>query len=350
MYNNIQIKKLGQSEIVITAQIEWSELEKYKKDALKRIGGSVTLDGFRKGNIPEKILIQHVGEKTVMEKAAEIALSNAYPKILAEQKIFPITRPAVEFTKLALGNPFEFKITVAVMPEVILTNYKKIAATENQKPAEKIEVSDKEVDEVILEIRKAQVDHSKHDHTISKEAHDAQLEKEAPELNDELLKKLGDFKNVDDLKAKVRQNLIEEKEHKSREKKRIAIVDAIITQATIDVPKVLIESELNKMTEQFKLDLTRMGANLPDYLKHLKKTEEELRKDWTADAIKRVKLQLTLNKISANEKIEPTKEEIKKEVEHIIAHYKDADQERAKDYADTILTNEKVIQFLEEQK
>ena len=56
---------------------------------------------------------------------------------------------------------------------------------------------------------------------------------------------------------------------------------------------------------------------------------------------------MVLNSIATTEKLNPSKEEIENEVNHIVAHYKDADRERASVYAETVLMNEKVFQFLE---
>ena len=77
---------------------------------------------------------------------------------------------------------------------------------------------------------------------------------------------------------------------------------------------------------------------------------EDIRKEWTPHAEKKAKLQLILNAIAKEEKIAPAPEEIEAEVNHIVEHYKDADRERAYVYADTVLTNEKVFEFLESQK
>ena len=57
-----------------------------------------------------------------------------------------------------------------------------------------------------------------------------------------------------------------------------------------------------------------------------------------------------LNEIAKAEKIAPTKEDIEAEISHIVEHYQDADRERAAVYAETVLTNEKVFEFLENQK
>jgi trigger factor len=96
-------------------------------------------------------------------------------------------------------------------------------------------------------------------------------------------------------------------------------------------------------------DITAMGLKFEDYLKHLNKSVEDLKKEFRGDAEKKAKLALVLNKIAETEKIEADKEQVAKEVALILEHYKEADPERAQMHAENVLTNEKVFQFLEQQ-
>jgi trigger factor len=63
----------------------------------------------------------------ILEEMANLALRDAYVKAIDEEKLSPITEPKVTITKLAKGNPLEMTITVALMPEVTLPAYKKVA-------------------------------------------------------------------------------------------------------------------------------------------------------------------------------------------------------------------------------
>src|SRR3989344_8308542 len=67
----------------------------------------------------------------LLEEAAEIALSEEYPNILDEHKIDAIGRPEINITKIGVGSPLEFKIKTALLPEVKLVDYKKVAKTMN---------------------------------------------------------------------------------------------------------------------------------------------------------------------------------------------------------------------------
>ncbi|MDE1975114.1 MAG: hypothetical protein KGI49_01215 [Patescibacteria group bacterium] len=349
-YESATVKKLGHSEVEISASIPVEEWEKYRSRAVNALNSSVTIDGFRKGMVPENILISKVGETAILEEMAELALSRAYIDILIAEKIDAIGKPRVQVTKLAKGNPLEFRAITAVVPEVKLPDYKAIAEKEAGKADPKeAEITDKDVDDAILNIRKSRVSHEGHDHSnMSPEEHEKAVMDSLPEFNDEFVRGLGgDFENIEDFKAKIRDMIGEDKRSRVREKTRIRIADAIVDATAVELPDIMIESELDRTQAQFSDDVERMGVKLEDYLKHAKKSLEDVRREWRPHAEKKAKLQLILDAIAKAESLKPDHKDIAAETEHIMSHYKDADRERAYVYAETVLTNEKVFRFLE---
>jgi trigger factor len=184
---------------------------------------------------------------------------------------------------------------------------------------------------------------------MTAEEHQKEIETSMPELNEDFIKSLGNFKDMADFRDKVKFSLLEDKKIRAQEKRRIALSDAILEASAVVIPELLIDSETRRIEAQFSDDITRMGVTLEDYLKHAKKTLEDLKKDWRPHAEKKAKLQLILNDVIKIEKIRVDAKEVEDEVKHILAHYKDADQEQAKTYAETVLANEKAYKFLEEQ-
>ncbi|MEI6396523.1 MAG: trigger factor [Candidatus Taylorbacteria bacterium] len=350
-YTSATINKAGKSQIEIVGSISAEVLGSYRAKALKNINDSISIDGFRKGFVPENILVAKVGAMAILEEMAEMAISKAYFDIIVDNKIDAIGRPATQITKLAENNPLEFKITTAVMPEISLPDYKKIAEKEVKKSAkdsDELKVNDKDIEEVILRIRKSHASHEGHDHEkMSPEDHEKAVMANLPELTDDFVKKLGDFADVPDFKVKLSAMIAEQKQNEAKDKRRIRIADAIAEETKVELPDIMVESELHRTESQFAADIERMGVKLDDYLKHAKKTLEDMKKEWRPYAEKKAKLQLILNSISAAEDIKPEPEEVEEEVDHIVEHYKDADRESARTYAETVLTNEKVFQWLE---
>jgi FKBP-type peptidyl-prolyl cis-trans isomerase (trigger factor) len=343
------IKKLDGSRVEIVGNIAAEVWGKYRAEAIKHINEHIAVDGFRKGLVPDNILIAKVGEMAVLEEMAELALSKAYLDIIIENKIDSIGKPEIQVTKLAKDNPLEFKIITAVVPEVKLPDYKKLAQKEVAKQnKDDVKVTDKDIDDAILRIRKTHASHEGHDHEkMSKEEHEKAIEASMPELTDEFVKKLGDFNDVPDFRTKLSAMLAEEKVATAKDKSRVSIADAIAAETRVELPDIMIESELHRTEAQFSADIERMGIKIDDYLKHAGKSMEDIRKEWRPHAEKKAKLQLILNAIAVAENVKPDKKEVEEEVDHILEHYKDADREHAAVYAETVLTNEKVFQFLE---
>jgi FKBP-type peptidyl-prolyl cis-trans isomerase (trigger factor) len=346
-FKNIKVNKLPDSEVEITGEISLELVEKSKIKALKELNSKSNLAGFRPGHIPESVLIKNLGEMRVLEEAAEIALGEEYPHILKEAGIIPIGTPMVAITKLAPKIPLEFKVTTAVEPEFSLPDYKKLAQEVNQKE-EEIKVEENEIKEVIESIRREKAHHDLHE-KIGNDNHDhAPIEdKDLPEVNDLFAQSIGDFVDLSDLKIKIEENLLKEKVFRAKEKRRLGIIESLIKETTIPVPKVLVESELSKMLAEFRGDVTRSGLKFEEYLTSIKKTEEDIKNEWREKAEARVKAELLVAKIAVEEKIEPSEVELEKETQHLISHYADADPLRARIYVYTMMRNEKVFEFLE---
>ncbi len=350
-YKNIVINSLPEREVEIVGTITAEKMANMRAKAIKKLKDSIELPGFRKGNAPENLIAQKVGEGTLLEEAAEIALNEEYPNILEENNIDAIGRPEISITKIGVGSDMEFKVKTSLMPEVKLSDYKKVAK-ENPADEKPTEVTDGEVDEVINNIRHNiahQKWHAEHPEDTS-HGHGEMKEEDLPKVDADFVKMLGDFKDIEDLRSKIKANIATEKQMKEKDKNRTKILEAIIDSSTIELPKIIIEGELEKMLGQFKDDIARAGADYEEYLGHIKKTEEDLKTEWKTVAVKRAKSQVVLNTIAKDESIAPPEEDIKIEMEKILSQHKDAERFRVRMYVETFLTNELVFQFLENQK
>lgn len=360
----IEIKKLEKSRVEISGEIPTEKWELYKAKALEAMGKRMEVDGFRKGNVPASIVEKNVPASSILEEMAELALRNEYIDILDNGKVDAIGKPDITITKLAYGNPLGFKIVTAVLPEVKLPDYKKIAKAHGKKVTpDDIKVEDKELEETILEIRrmKAHKDlHAKQSPLLDEEGvgggdsdthhnHEELKEDNLPPFDEEFVKSLGAFETIEDFKNKLIENIKLEKAQKEKEKNRIAIIDKILEETETELPQLIIDAELEKMLAQMRGDVERAGIKFDDYIKHLQKTEDELKKDWEKDAIKRAKLELTIHNISKTENLVAEEEEIQNEIKKILDMYKGADPDRARAYVESILNGEKVFRFLEEQ-
>ena len=300
----LEIKLLPNSEVEIIGEISAEIFMSGRNKAIREFSENVEMDGFRKGKIPEDILIKNLGMQVVLEKMAAIALEKEYPKMISEHKIRVIGRPEITLTKLAENNPLGFKVSTSILPEITLPDYKKIARLIARLPARQ----------------------------------GGQAQKVSTSSAD----KVADAAVNDD------------EANKEKERRRMEILEKSAEEIKQDMPKFLVEAEKDKMAEEMKRNIAQMGLKWDDYLKHIKKTEEELKKDWEKDAIKRVKYGLILDQTTEQEKIEIPAEELEKEAAAMIEYHKnlgqDLDKERVKYYLSGIMRNEKLFQMLENQQ
>ena len=212
-------------------------------------------------------------------------------------------------------------------------------------------VTDDEVEKTIEEIRKLRARTVKMDEKGSNEKKPPEVvSSEIPPLTDENVGELGEFENLADLRKKIKENIRTEKKAKEMQKRRAALTEELVKNSKVDVPHILVERELDRLMAQFASDISRMGLQFDKYIEHLKKTVEEIKNEWRAQAEKNVKIGLILGKIAEAEKVSADPVAVEKEVKHILEHYPGAREDRARTYATTILRHEEVFKFLENQK
>lgn len=357
MNYEVKIKKLPKSEVEVEVSLPADFLVSARKKAVNLFCDSLEISGFRKGHIPENIVVEKVGEEKVLREATDIVLREHFPKIIEQEKLDIIGQPKISITKLALGNPVEFKAVFAVMPTFEIPDYRKISKEileKEKSKEEKTETTDKEVEDVLLQIRKNKAHFDYHKNNPEDKGHEHQkldLEKEEnlPVLDDEFAKEAGNFKNLDELKEKVKQNVMEEKKIRNIEKKRALIMEGLIKNTKIDLPEILVESETEKSLAQLKNDIERARGKFDEYLTQAKKSENDLKNDLKESSEKKAKIQLIFNKIAETEKLEPNKEIMENEVKEVMKHYPDASETNARIYVATILLNSEVLKLLEQQ-
>lgn len=354
------------STVKIAGEIPFADLNTERAGAIKHLAQNLKIDGFRPGHIPESVLIKHVGEMAILAEMAERAIAHMYPHILEAHAIDAIGYPEIAITKIAPENPLGFTATVAVLPTIKLPDYKQLAKTTNL-ARELLTVTDADIEKQVSDILRQKMAYERLQNkaavknvadgidTAETEVTSIETEEDfaklpLPELTDELAATLGQpgqFKDVADFKAKIKEHLEIEKKRDGIARHRAKITDTIVEATSMDLPQVLIDSELNQMLAQMNEDLERANLKMEDYLKHIKKTEADMRTEWSPAAEKRAKLQLVLNEIAKVEDVKPDSVQLEAQVAQLVEQYKDADQNRVRVYVASVMTNEAVMKMLE---
>lgn len=346
--------KIGDTKLEISAILSAESFATYEKSALDALRKNVNIDGFRPGNAPDDMVEKKVGTAVLLENMAQDAITAIYMEIAPKLKENPIGRPQITITKLAKGNPLEFKITTELMPEINLDlkTVEKVAKKVNKSHV-KTNVTDEEFEKAFTDIRRMRT----HQKMVSETPEGEQPKKlsdikddELMPVDDEWAKEVGKFASLDDLKTKIRENMQLEKDNQSKDKLRVELIDALIEESQIVAPELLIEYEMQKIEHQLGHDLAMQGLKEEDYLKQINKTKEELRTGWKEAATKRAQTHMILDYIAKTAEVNPSSEDVQKELDTIVAQYKDTanfSEANARAYVTEVLTNQKVFEYLE---
>lgn len=330
---SLEIKQLPKSEIEIIGEIPAEEFSKFWPKAVEELAKKFSIPGFRPGKVPEKVLLEKLGDGLVLEKAGEMALQDIYPKIIEEKKLEVIGPPHASITKISKNGPLGYKFQTAILPEIeVPENYLEIAS-KIAKKEEKVVVEEKEINDSLEYIRKVR---AKKDGG------------ELPVLNDEFAKSVGKFDTLEELKGTLGKNILLEKKFKYKEKKRLTILDAILEKCKLEIPDIMVEAEKHKMLHELKSNILSMGLKWEEYLTHVKKKEEEVLAGWTDDALRRVKYGLLLRQLGKILEIEIPQKDIEEKIKELgVKDSDNIDRQGVEDYAYGIIRNEKVFTILE---
>ena len=338
-------------EVEITAEIPAEALAEYRDETLKEMQREAKVDGFRLGKAPIDRIVQIYGEPTILRHAAQHAIEHELPELLAAENVLIIESPRVTTDSPQAGQPLTFTARAALPPKVEIKDYKKIAAKHTS--PEEVTVSDDEHKEALIHLRRerARIDKVEGGTDAQKAAEEvkALTEGDLPALDDIFVQSLG-YESAEKFSEALRSNIKTEKEMQAREKRRAAILDALVAEATVKYPAALREYELSDMEARLTDDLSRMGMTIEGYLTQVKKTREQLRGEWKEPADKRAKVRLVLAEIARLEKIEPAQDALDQEFEKAKKHYPAADEVALRAHIAHAMRNDATLQFLESQE
>jgi trigger factor len=181
-------------------------------------------------------------------------------------------------------------------------------------------------------------------------------EKVLPELDDDFIGTLGDFASVAALRADIKTRL----EHNALDRARHGFADRIIdyavANATVELPDILLDQEVEVMHDEFRASMARQGITEEAYLKATEKTDADLHAEFRPGAEKRVRTLLVLSKVADAEGSTVSDAEVEAEVERGRERYPDDQRlleyfgsERGRSYIRSTLRRSRVVEGLIDQ-
>ena len=419
-----QIVKNENSEVEIKITISHEEWEAYVEQAYQENKGKFSIQGFRKGSAPRKIIEKNYGESVFYDDALDIAFSDEYGKFLAENTgLEIIDQPTLTVDKFD-KEQVVLTAKAPLLPEVTLGEYKNLKIEKYTEELDEAKI-DKELNQArergarfveAGEGTEAKLgDFATIDFTgfvDGKEfeggkAEDYRLElgshsfidtfedqivgmkvgetrdinvtfpedypaeelkakpavfkialkkienKELPELNDEFASNVSEFETLEEYKADLRKHMQESINARVQRENENRIINKIVENASVEIPEVLIERQLDMFIRDFEMRLGYQGLKLDDYYKYANTTMEALRDSYKPQAQNAVKTRLTLEKLMAQEGIIVTDEELDarlasdaEKYKKSLEDYKKTINDRHLAYIKNDMLMDKVIDFL----
>ncbi|MBI2122832.1 MAG: trigger factor [Armatimonadetes bacterium] len=387
----VEVRKEPASRVVLEVELPPEDVQKGVDQALDRLNRRVTIPGFRRGRAPKVLLQRYVGKETVYEEAVNLLVPDAYANAVDQAGVRPITRPQIQVDAIEDGKPLRFVATVDLVPEVSLGDYRAIRV-----PPEPAAVTDADVDAAIEDLRRRhaqlvplgerpaaagdfvlvrtaeasgdqvrflpgkeylielgagiypeEVEQALAGVTAGERTTVTTLDpastvtfqvtdlkrKELPDLTDEFAKTAAKATSVQELRDVMRARMQQEVEARANEAHEAKVVDALLQSATIDVPASLVDHELQHLVTDLAESLSRRGLTMQRYLEVTEKTEQQLLDELRPAADRRVRTQLAVDEFSRAERVEPTQEEIDREVENV-ARRLQLDDTRVREWLD----------------
>lgn len=379
------VEKIENSQRLIEVEIENQKLEEAISTTYRKLVKNYNIPGFRKGKAPRAIFEQFVGTDYLYQEAADEVISIAYAEALNENGIEPIDRPEVEIVQLEQGKPFIFRARVAVMPDVVLGEYKGLEITRHlfevneeqvdnhlkslqEKHARLATLNEGEVafgdtavidfegflDDVAFEGGKGEdyaleigsnsfipgfeeqlvglkigeekdlnLAFPENYHSEDLAGKDVVFKvkvnsirrKELSELDDEFAQDVSEFDTMEEFRADIKNKMAEHGVNQAESWLREQAVDKAGENATVEIPQVLIERQIDMMIGELERNMQAQGLNLEQYFMYTGATIENLREEYADGAKKAVLSELVLDAIAKAENIETSDEDLEKEYE-----------------------------------
>ncbi len=158
-------------------------------------------------------------------------------------------------------------------------------------------------------------------------------EKELPELDDEFASEVSEFETLEEYKGDIREKILKRKEENAKREKEDAVLQAIIDQATMDIPEAMIETQARQSVEDYVGRLSSQGLSIDQYFQFTGLNMEKFLAQMRPMAEQRIKGGLVLEAVVKAENIEPTEEELQEELKRMAEAYH-MEEENVNDFID----------------
>ena len=379
------VENLEKSMAKLTITVSAEDFEAAMVKSFNKNKNSISIQGFRKGKAPRKMVEKLYGPEVFYEDAANFAIPDAYEEAAKDSGLEIVSRPEIDVVDIGKGKEFVFSATVALKPEVTLGEYKglevekkvvKIMAADVNAELEKVREQNsrmvtvdnrgiKKDDTAVIDLEafaggkgedyplvigshsfiddfedqligKKTGDEVEVNVSFPEEYHEASLKgkpalfkvtikeiknKELPKLDDEFASEVSEFETLKDYKASVKKSLTEKRKEEVKREKENEVIEKAIENISVEIPEAMIDEQVQQMVQEFASRISSQGISFEQYMQMTGMTPNALMGQMKPEAEKRIKTRLTLEAIVKAEGIKASDKEIEAEMEKMAAMY-----------------------------
>jgi len=382
---NIKSIEKNGNQASIVVEIDKDLMESGVNKAYLKARKSILIPGFRKGKAPRKMIEAMYGAHVFFEDGLEEIFPQVYEEAVVKQDVKAVGRPNLTDMQISEDNVVTITLTTDVYPEVTLGQYKgmevekaEAEVTDAQVQAELDQMASTETVERAAQMGDtANIDFEGFDNGVAFEGgkgenFDLKLgsgsfvpgfeeqvvgmsageEKDiditfpenyhkdlagkpvvfhvkvnkvtvtnVPQQDDEFAKDVSEFESLEELKADIRAKALERAQKQVQSAFEQACVDKAAENTTVDMPKALVEAELDNQMERFAYQLQMSGYTMESYAKMMGGDLNTMRNAFRPAAEKQAKVNVTLAKIAEVEGITVSEDEMNAEFEKLAKQY-----------------------------
>ena len=147
-------------------------------------------------------------------------------------------------------------------------------------------------------------------------------EKQLPELNDEFAQDVSDFDTLAEYRDDLKKKIETRKANEAKAKKEDEAIAKIIETSKMDIPEAMVDTQANRMVEDFAQRLQQQGLSVEQYFQYTGMTADKIMEEMKPEAVKRIQSRLVLEAIVKAENIETSDDEFEAELKKMADAYK----------------------------
>ena len=147
-------------------------------------------------------------------------------------------------------------------------------------------------------------------------------EKQLPELNDEFAQDVSDFDTLAEYKDDLKNKIADRKSREAKAKQEDEAIAKIIEDSKMDIPDAMVDTQVNRMVEDFAQRLQQQGLSVEQYFQYTGMTADKIMDEMKPEAVKRIQSRLVLEAVVKAENIETSEEDFEAELKKMAEAYK----------------------------